>query len=185
MSWIINGALIWQFNAMHRRRYSRVSGICALIKISPQRLWDWRYLAREIIGFGILHIGNSGAAWAWILSDKAERLQRLVFTTLCHYDCRPRENERPSNAATQKGFPFWLFSTDGSNNIWNETDWSMSEMNEIPGQFPGECLISLLSKMDGFYLGCLKEWGCSSHSEMWGIVIIKAARSCRKMRLFI
>lgn len=46
--------------------------------------------------------------WSCLSMNPEQEIERRTLrgscTTLCHYDCRPEENERPSKAATRKGF---------------------------------------------------------------------------------
>lgn len=100
-------------------------------------------------------------------------LQRLMHE---HYDCRPKENERPSNAATRKGFLSDCSAQMGA--IISEMRWTKARVKWMKREAISRwiCLIPLSCKRDGFYLWRLQQRGCSSKSGTWEIVIMKVAK---------
>lgn len=101
MSWIINGALTWQFKEMQKRRQRWASGIGGLsLKHHTTPLGPVLFSRRNNrIWYFIYH-----EQWSCMSTRQREEPCRGSCTTLCHYDCRPEENERPSNAAARKAF---------------------------------------------------------------------------------
>lgn len=96
-------------------------------------LFSWRN--NKIWCFHILG-KHSGAAMSPQREEGEERGGRRggSYTTLCHYNCRPEENERPSEAAARNHFLSDCSARMAAMAIWDALDCSLSLFLSLSAQ---------------------------------------------------